>query len=427
MIRLYTELKKQAKKVLERNSKKHNGYSYFVSDYKKYPFQFYWDSCLQAVAMSIFDGKRAEDEIYSLLSKQFPDGCMPYMTAWEKPSFPWSIFIKAANWIGSDGRANLSTAPMLSAFATWEIYKRTENKSFLEKVVPELAREADYLGVQRDLLDDGLVVIVHPLESGTDESPVYDEIMRIPRPKGLRWLSHFLFYAKVSLLMRRYRSVDYDLEKISNMELFLVEDMTSNSIFTRSLRAMGEILSEIGEREAARIYIAQAEKIAKRLEEKCWDEIDGIFYTRYGTRKERKFAKVKTASGLLPIFTGIIEKGKVDMLIEKHLKNSLEFWTPYPISFVSTDEPSHKSGVLPFPWPTLWRGNTWMIMNWMITIGLLEYGYKEIARDITNRSAEMISRSGFREFYNSFSGRGYGARNIGMATSIVDMIERCSS
>ncbi len=422
-----SEIRSAAQKVLEKNSKRHGEHSYFVSDYRKYPFQYYWDSCIQSIAMSVFDGRRAEEEMYSLLSRQFPDGCMPYLTSWESPSFLWKFFMKSASWIGEDGRANLSTAPMLSAIATWEIYKRTGNKAFLEKVIPELAMEADYFGVQRNILDDGLVVIVNVFEAGTNESPVYDEIMGLPRPRGLGPLMHVLFNIKASRQMAKYKQLEYDLERVAELGLFLVEDMTSNSLFCRSLVAMGDILQEVGEQRAADEYRKQARLLADRLERLCWDESDGFFYTRYGTRLLRKFSRVKTISGLLPLFTGLISKEKASVLVERHLTQEREFMSVWPVSFVAMDEPSYRSWVPPGPFPSLWRGGTWMCMNWMLFMGLEEYGYHDLAERIARGSVSLVKQEGFRELYNSRSGNGYGAKNIGMSTVIVDMLERLNS
>lgn len=418
------DLKDATRRVLERNSRRHGEYSYFVSDYRKYPFQYYWDSCVQSIVMSLFDGRRAEEEMYSLLSRQFPDGCMPYMTSWEPPPFPYNAMIRIANWVGEDGRANMSTAPMLSSVATWEIYKRTGNKAFLERVIPELAREADYMGVQRNLLDDGLVVIVNVLEAGTNESPVYDEIMRLPRPRGLGPFVHLIFFVKISRQMSRYKELGYDLDRIAELGLCMVEDTNSNALFCRSLLAMGDILDEVGEARAATEYRQQARLLAERLEKMCFDESDGFFYTRYGTRSERKFSRVKTLSGLLPLFTGLISPEVARVLVERHLRDEREFWTEFPLSFVALDEPSCRTRVFPSPFPSLWRGGTWMCMNWMLFMGLREYGYDDVADSIARSSASMVRRSGFREFYNSRTGKGYGARNVGMSTAVADMLER---
>lgn len=413
-----------ALRVLERNSRRRGEHLYFVADDQK-PFQLYWDSCAQAIAMSVFDGRRAEEEMYTLLSTQFPDGCMPHMTAWEKPPFPWSVFIRIASWVGEDGRAVLSTQPMLSTIATWEIYKRTGNRDFLERIAPELAREVDYMGVQRNLLDDGLAVIVNVLEAGTNESPVYDEIVRLPRPRGLGPLMHLLFYVKVSRQMARYRRVGYDLERIAEMDTLLIEDMTSNALFCRSLLAMGDILGELGDGRAAAEYRRQAALLAGRLEKLCWDSDDAFFYTRYGSRGARKLSRVKTASGLLALFTGLISKEKAGLLIERHLTNTDEFWTPWPVSFVSIDEPAYRSWAPPLPFPSVWRTGTWICINWMLFMGLKWYGYTELAERLAVDSARLVERGGgFREFYNSWNGRGYGVKSCGMATLVADMLER---
>jgi len=155
------DIKNAARKVLEKNDRRSGDYVYFAADAQKSTFQYYWDSCAQAIVMSLFDGRRAEEEMYTLLSTQFPDGCMLY-------------------------------------FTSWEAYGRTGNKAFLDKIIPELAREADYMGVQRGLLDDGLVVIVNALEAGTNEGPVNDEITGLPGPRGLGPIMHLLFYVKIS-------------------------------------------------------------------------------------------------------------------------------------------------------------------------------------------------------------------------------------
>jgi hypothetical protein len=419
-----SELRRAARQVLENNSRRRGDHQYFVADHRKYPFQMYWDSCFQAIVMSLFDGPRAEAEMYSLLSTQFVDGCMPHMTSWSPPRFPWTVFLKVANWVGEDGRANLSTQPMLSAVATWEIYKRTGNRGFLERIIPELAREADYLGVQRNLLDDGLVVIVNALESGTNESPVYDDIMRLPRPRGLGPIVHLLYYIKLSRQMARYRSMGYDLDRVAALGLFLVEDMTSNALFCRSLRAMESILEEVGEHRAAGEYGRQAVLLAERLENTCWDADDGFFYTRYGSREGRKFSTVKTASGLLPLFSGLLSEEKASALVDGHLANGSEFWTEWPVPFVSVDEPSHRGWVFPSPFPSLWRTGTWVNINWLVFTGLMDCGYRELARDLAGRTATMVSRSGFREFYNSRTGKGYNGKSYGMSTLVVDMLER---
>ena len=42
--------------------------------------------------------------------------------------------------------------------------------------------------------------------------------------------------------------------------------------------------------------------------------------------------------------------------------------------------------------------------------------------DIVEKSVELVSKNGFREFFNPFSGEGYGAHNFSWSTLVVDMI-----
>ena len=61
-------------------------------------------------------------------------------------------------------------------------------------------------------------------------------------------------------------------------------------------------------------------------------------------------------------------------------------------------------------------------MNWLIVRGLRQHGYREQADAIVASSAELVLRSGFREFYNPLTGEGYGARNFGWSTLVLDLI-----
>jgi hypothetical protein len=61
-------------------------------------------------------------------------------------------------------------------------------------------------------------------------------------------------------------------------------------------------------------------------------------------------------------------------------------------------------------------------MNWFIVRGLQQHGYREQADAIVASSAQLVLKSGFREFYNPLTGDGYGARNFGWSTLVLDLI-----
>jgi glycogen debranching enzyme len=86
---------------------------------------------------------------------------------------------------------------------------------------------------------------------------------------------------------------------------------------------------------------------------------------------------------------------------------------------VSLTDPSFKLESL-WPWPN-WRGPVWFGSNWLIIKGLRRYGYNDQADTLKAESRQLLEKSDFREFYNPFSGEGYGAKGFIWGGLILDM------
>ena len=418
-------LERMAREVLLSTDRAYGEHRVFLPDGRKYPFQCYWDSAFQALVAARFWPERAEREFFSLYSKQYDDGRVPHLVCWEKPGPVWRTICYRGGWVGPDGRAILSIQPSAGPFCALEVYRRTGNSAFLEKVIPFLVAEMEYAHRRRDLLGQGLTSVINCMESGTDESPVYDEVMGVrgERPMGL-----LLYGVELAREVRGYRKVDNDLGRIRDLGMFVVEDLCNNSLLCRSLSALGEIFEELGDGGRAGEYRDRASTLAARMEELCWDEDTGIFLTRYLKDGAVLKSRTMTLSSVLPLFTGLISKEKAARLVEQHILNADRFWTPSPLSFVSIADPRERPGWRPWSLPILWRGGTWVNMNWMVAVGLMEYGYREEAAGLARRTAEMILREGaFREFFDSRTGKGHGGKAYGWSTLAVDMLERCRS
>ena len=416
-------LERMAREVLLSTDRAYGEHRVFLPDGKKYPFQCYWDSAFQALVAARFWPERAEREFFSLYSRQYEDGRVPHLVCWKKPGLVWRTICYRGGWVGPDGRAILSIQPSAGPFCALEVFRRTGNRAFLEKVIPFLVAEMEYVRLRRDFLGQGLTSIVNCMESGTDESPVYDEVMGV---KGERPLGLLLYGLKLAAEVREYRRVGNDLERIRDLGLFVVEDLCNNSLLCRSLRAVGEIFEELGDGGRAGEYRDRASTLAAQMEELCWDEDTGIFLTRYLQDGVVHKSRIVTLSSVLPLFTGLISKEKAARLVDEHIRSEGEFRTPYPLSFVSIADTRERPGWRWWSLPMLWRGGTWVNMNWMVAVGLMEYGYREEAAGLARRTAEMILREGaYREFFNSRTGEGYGGKAYGWSTLAVDMLERC--
>jgi glycogen debranching enzyme len=107
-------------------------------------------------------------------------------------------------------------------------------------------------------------------------------------------------------------------------------------------------------------------------------------------------------------------------LIE-HLKNEKEFWSHYPVTSVSMDEPSF--GPLTNT-RLIWRGTSWVNTNWFIAKGLEKQGYTALAKEIARKTIELVLKFGFREYYDPFDGHpGKAMKNFGWSTLAIDLID----
>ena len=72
----------------------------------------------------------------------------------------------------------------------------------------------------------------------------------------------------------------------------------------------------------------------------------------------------------------------------------------------------------------LWRGPCiWISMNWIAARAAARVGRTDVARYITLRTAQLVDRTGFREFYNPHTGEGGGATGFTWPALVLDMIE----
>ena len=89
-----------------------------------------------------------------------------------------------------------------------------------------------------------------------------------------------------------------------------------------------------------------------------------------------------------------------------------------PVPSVAMTEPNFR----PNERFLIWRGPTWININWMLVHGLRKHGFNDEAGDLARRTIELTLQSGFREFYNPHTGEGYGAKNFGWSTLVLDLL-----
>ena len=363
---------------------------------RRYPHQWYWDSCFHAIVWRHFDSGRAREELRTLVRSMFAEGLVPHTVFWAgRARWRRAPFYATASPFGSIATAHTQT-PLLAV--AWELVADGDREFEREGIGP-LARHYDWLERDRDPDGDGLVAILLPDESGLDDSPKYDQVYRRTahyRP-GYFWL------------VERHRRRGYSAHAILERFDHHVEDVLFNVAYALSLRALHRMSGEPR-------FLRRAERAEATLMERCWDERRGLFLD-LATRSELR-VDVSTWSSLTPLALTALPDEVRRRLAEEHLLDPRRYGAPVGIPSVSMEEPSFRAGFDRF---RLWRGPSWVNTAWLLVPPLRELGYGDEAQRIVRSLADTVERQGFREYYNPFTGKGHGARDFGWSTLVVDL------
>jgi len=393
------DIKKACFELFLKNKRKLGSYQYTVPSPETYPYQWLWDSCFHAIILTHFNTREAKLEILTLLSKQFENGLIPHMIYWDKEStndFP------VIEW-GKKDTSTITQPPMI-AYAAWRIFQKDHDESFIKKVYPNLYHFYRYLLNERDPHEKHLIGILNPDESGEDNSPRFDIPLNLPPRHSFKENTQ-----KRLNLVAQNISCNFDAP-FCMRNFFWVTDVPFNAIMVKNLKLLAELAAELSYEDDAKFFNGEAEKIAEAMKKYMLDK--GIFWSTYEENYQK--IKVKTWAIFAPLFAKILSKPEAKKLVEKHLTNPKEFWTNYPVPTVSIDEPS-------FDPKDFWRGPTWIAVNWFIYKGLLNYGFKDLAKQIKKSSTALLEKSGFREYFNPLTGQGLGAKNFTWGGLVLDM------
>lgn len=242
------------------------------------------------------------------------------------------------------------TKPPLLAWAAWKIYEQTSDREFLDEIYHQVVRWNRWWYEKNDPDGSGLCVYRHPFSSGLDDSPLWDQGMPVVSP---------------------------DL----NTYLYLQQE---------ALARIAAVIDETGDVD---LWQKRAAMVIQRMLEHLWDEEAGLFWATH----EKQTIRVRTPFNLFPLITGQLPPQVTARLIG-HLTDPRSFWPRYPVPSVALDDPHYNP-------QQMWRGPTWVNVNYLLIEGLARCGYVELARQLRQRTIEMIlSQNDIYEYYHPENG-----------------------
>ncbi len=434
------ELALAARDILEQNRRG----DHTVPAQGPYTHQWLWDSCFIAIGLAHYDIERAKKELLSLVRGQWSNGMLPNMIFDKNDKHAADSDIWRS-WLSPYAPDNVATSgitqPPMLAEAVVQIGKKletSERKSWYQTMYPSLLKYHQWLYTERDPHNEGMVLQIHPWETGLDNTPPWiQELHRHHKPWWIKFVekSHLdsvaplfrrdthhvpieqrlnnidaLLYYDTTLRLRRKH---YDIDAILRRSLFCIEDLTFNCILIRANEHLKHIATTIGKQIPEELD--QRIKLSKDAMEELWDAYSSQYYSR--EHVTHKLIKVPTIATLMPLYAGCISHERAEQLT-KHLYNPNTFGTDYPVPSVPKDSSWFEEH-------RYWQGPTWMNTNWLIVQGLKNYKYDDLADAISMSSIDMVRQSGFYEYFSPLNATGAGIHNFSWTASLtIDLLAR---
>jgi glycogen debranching enzyme len=260
--------------------------------------------------------------------------------------------------------------------------------------------------------------MLHPWESGMDNSPAWDApFCRVgPTPtsdirrKDLGHVDADMrpsedFYKRAIALIDLYASLNWQPPRMWTQTPFKVADVGLNSILHRANHDLLVLATRFG-------TPAQQAEIVARLDvttaaiDRLWNAAAGIYQPCDLIRGEQ--INAATSAGLLPLWAGIADPAKA-----RALTGTVERWAQRARFLVPSTAPDDDR----FEPKRYWRGPIWCMMNLMIAEGLAQAGEQPLSRRIKSHTAQLV-RQGFREYFDPLTGDGLGGGHFSWTAAI---------
>ncbi len=298
-----------------------------------------WDAYFHALAYRYVDKRLAQDQLRIVLDHQQPNGMIPDAVHDE------GIITHLKKEKESPVDADV-TKPPLIAWAALKLYDQDGDRDFLDEIYEPLVRWHRWWFDYNDPDGDGIVSYLHPFSSGLDDSPLWDVGMPVESPE-------------------------------LNTYLYL------------QLESLARIAEIIGATEDVAGWRDGAALLLERIIAHFWDEEAGVFWAT----KDDQPIPVLTPFNLYPLWTGQLPPAMVARLVA-HLTNPDEFWARWPLPTVALNDPKYNG-------QQMWRGPTWININYIFIEALVRAGELDLARQLRDRTLELIlQHDDIWEYYN---------------------------
>lgn len=210
------------------------------------------------------------------------------------------------------------------------------------------------------------------LESGLDNSPMYDEI-------------------------------PFDSEKSHLLQL---ADVGLMSFYIADCLALADLAERIGRREVVGELNERADRYTKNLKT-LWCEKTGLYLNKRLDTGE--FETRLSPTHFYPLLAKVPTTAQAERMINEHMLNPAEFWGEWVLPSIARNDPA-------YPDQNYWRGPIWAPMNFLVYLGLCNYDLPQARRALVEKSEALLLKEWrehghVHENYDADTGLGCGKIN----------------
>jgi glycogen debranching enzyme len=405
------DMREAARAILARNDR--GGYT--VPSHGLYPFQWNWDSAFVAMGFATFEVERAYRELERLVQGQWDDGMIPHIV-FHAPS---DTYFPGPEVWGTRHRVPTSgiTQPPVFGMALRHLHEaalaagRAEEFAVRSRALFDAALRYHRWWLRaRDPDGIGLVAILHPWESGSDNSPAWDAALaRVPTTTATivrrRDIGHVdaamrprdIDYQRFIHLVDLYRDCGWDPAAQWARAPFKVADVQMTAILARATEDMIALAEALGAPSSEK---AELETMAERLRaglESRWRPSLRRFVSLDLISGED--IEAPTQAGFMPLLALTLDDERKEAVAEEIAR-----WCANAVGAL----PSAPVFSPDFDPKRYWRGPVWAVVNWLVADGLRRNGLAPLARALEGGTVRAIERIGFAEYFDPTTGEGCG-------------------
>ncbi|MCT2536036.1 alpha,alpha-trehalase [Aquibacillus koreensis] len=295
-------------------------------------------------------------------------------------------FVPNCAW-GNGFSSRDRSQPPVGSFVVRELYRKYRDVWLIEELFDDLYKWNTWFLENRAFPDGTMAWGSHPyepqvgnywettgvndtygaaLESGLDNSPMYDDI-----PFGTD--KHVLKLADVGLV----------------------------GLYILDCEALADIAVVLDKKREATELKTRGEK-SKQALTSLWDEKTGIFLNKRTDTDE--FSYRLSPTNFYALYSDRTTNEQADRMLKEHFYNPEEFWGDWIMPSIARNDPAYKD-------QDYWRGRIWAPMNFLVYIGFRKHNLSKAQHDLADKSKELILKEWVEhghvhENYNGDTGEG---------------------